>query len=227
MATSESKLWYLENVNLLKDMSKDVKHEVHEKTVMRTVNKGQFIYFPEEQSTNIYFLKKGRVMIGTYSDDGRELIKAYLQPGEMFGEMSLTGEGKRSDFAKAADNDTLICAMPLHEMQHLAQKDSSLNIRLTKFLGLRMKKLERGYESLLFKDSRTRIIDFLKEMAEESGEKVGLETRIKLNLTHSDIAKLTATSRQTVTTVLNDLKKSNLINFDRKKILIRDLRELA
>jgi CRP-like cAMP-binding protein len=96
MATSESKLWYLENVNPLKDMSKDVKHEVHEKTVMRTVNKGQFIYFPEEQSTNIYFLKKGRVMIGTYSDDGRELIKAYLQPGEMFGEMSLTGEGKRS-----------------------------------------------------------------------------------------------------------------------------------
>jgi CRP-like cAMP-binding protein len=117
--------------------------------------------------------------------------------------------------------------MPLHEMQHLAQKDSSLNIRLTKFLGLRMKKLEKRYESLLFKDSRTRIIDFLKEMAEESGEKVGLETRIKLNLTHSDIAKLTATSRQTVTTVLNDLKKNNLINFDRKKILIRDLEELA
>ncbi|MFO0506467.1 MAG: helix-turn-helix domain-containing protein, partial [Chryseotalea sp.] len=38
---------------------------------------------------------------------------------------------------------------------------------------------------------------------------------------------LTGTSRQTVTTVLNELKEKNLINFDRKKILIRDLEKLA
>lgn len=223
---SESKIWYLENINILKGMSKEMMEEVGRKTVMRTINKDQFIYFPEEPSSNIYFLKKGRVVIGSYSDDGKELIKAYLQAGEMFGEMSLTGESKRTDFAKAADDDTLICAMPLNDLEEMAERDSSLNIRLTKLIGLRLKKIERRYESLLFKDSRTRIIDFLKEMADESGDKVGFETRIKLNLTHNDIAKLTATSRQTVTTVLNDLKKKNQINFDRKKILIRDLEKL-
>lgn len=58
------------------------------------------------------------------------------------------------------------------------------------------------------------------------GKKVGQETMIPTTLTHKDIASLTGTSRQTVTTILNELKEKNLINFDRKKILIRDLDKL-
>ncbi|HEY4653495.1 MAG TPA: helix-turn-helix domain-containing protein, partial [Cyclobacteriaceae bacterium] len=46
-------------------------------------------------------------------------------------------------------------------------------------------------------------------------------------LTHKDIAALTGTSRQTVTTILNELKDRNLIYFDRRKILIRDLDRLG
>ncbi|MDH5379659.1 MAG: helix-turn-helix domain-containing protein [Cyclobacteriaceae bacterium] len=46
---------------------------------------------------------------------------------------------------------------------------------------------------------------------------------IPTKLTHKDIASLTGTSRQTVTTILNELKEKNIINFDRRKILIRDL----
>ena len=41
--------------------------------------------------------------------------------------------------------------------------------------------------------------------------------------THQEIANLTATSRQTVTTILNELRTRNLITFDRKRLLIRDL----
>ena len=73
---------------------------------------------------------------------------------------------------------------------------------------------------------RTRIIEFLKDAAAWKGEKVGFETMIQTRLTHKDIASLTGTSRQTVTTILNDLKEKNLINFNRKQILIRDLEKL-
>ena len=87
-------------------------------------------------------------------------------------------------------------------------------------------KLERKLELLVFKDARTRVIEFLKDAAAWKGKKVGFETMIPTRLTHKDIAALTGTSRQTVTTILNELKDKNLINFDRKKILIRDLAAL-
>ena len=86
--------------------------------------------------------------------------------------------------------------------------------------------MERKVESLVFKDSRTRIVEFLRDWADEKGKKIGYETMMKNYLTHKDIASLTGTSRQTVTTILNELKDKNIINFDRRRILIRDMDKL-
>jgi CRP-like cAMP-binding protein len=81
-------------------------------------------------------------------------------------------------------------------------------------------------ESLVFKDSRTRIVEFLVDLANRKGERVGFETVVRKFLTHQEIANLTATSRQTVTTVLNDLRSKELIKFDRRRLLIRDKERL-
>lgn len=97
---------------------------------------------------------------------------------------------------------------------------------MLKLVGLRLMKLERKLESLVFKDARTRVIEFLRDTASWKGKKVGFETMIPTKLTHKDIASLTGTSRQTVTTILNELKDKNLITFDRRRILIRDLDQL-
>jgi len=83
-------------------------------------------------------------------------------------------------------------------------------------------------ESLIFKDARARIIDFLKDAADRHGRRIGIdELLVKHSLTQQDIANITGTSRQTVTSVLNDLKKLNLIHFTRRSFLIRDLAKLA
>jgi len=104
--------------------------------------------------------------------------------------------------------------------------NKELSFRLLKLVGLRLMRLERKLELLVFKDARTRVVEFLKDAASWKGKKVGFETMIPTKLTHKDIAALTGTSRQTVTTILNELKEQNLIYFDRRKILIRDLANL-
>jgi len=86
--------------------------------------------------------------------------------------------------------------------------------------------LEERLESMIFKDSRTRIIDFLIKLAEKSGDRVGYEVVVRKFMTHREIANITATSRQTVTTVLNVLKSNKVITFDRHRLLIRDIEKL-
>ncbi|HEY0772380.1 MAG TPA: Crp/Fnr family transcriptional regulator, partial [Sphingobacteriaceae bacterium] len=122
--------------------------------------------------------------------------------------------------------NTTICPLTIQELQDLMFENRDLSFKILKLVGLRLIKLERKLELLVFKDARTRIIEFLKDAASWKGKKVGFETMIPTRLTHKDIASLTGTSRQTVTTILNELKDQNLINFDRKKILIRDLERL-
>jgi CRP/FNR family transcriptional regulator, cyclic AMP receptor protein len=198
-----------------------------DKHVYNYYKKDQFIYFPEEAAQDIFMIVSGRVRIGRYLEEGKEVVSAILSTGEIFGELVLAGEERRSDFAQAMDENTTICPLSITELKALMKDNRELSFSLLKLVGLRLMKVERKLELLVFRDARTRIVEFLKDAASWKGKKVGFETMIPTRLTHKDIAALTGTSRQTVTTILNELKDKNLINFDRKKILIRDLEKLA
>ncbi len=160
------------------------------------------------------------------SDPEKEVLKAILGEGEIFGEMVLTGEERRQDFAVAMDADTRTCTINIDEFKEIMNGNPSLSLEITKTIGEKLRNIERRLEALIFKDARERIIDFMKEMAEKYGKKIGFEILVKHDLTHQDIANLTATSRQTVTTVLNDLKDKDLIYMERKRFLIRDIEKL-
>jgi CRP-like cAMP-binding protein len=144
----------------------------------------------------------------------------------VFGELAMAGEERRRDFAQAVEAST-ICPLTTGELKNLMYENKELSFKILKLIGLRIMKLERKLELLVFKDARTRVIEFLKDAASWKGVRVGYETMIQTQLTHKDIASLTGTSRQTVTTILNELKEKNLINFNRKQILIRDLDKLS
>jgi CRP-like cAMP-binding protein len=219
-------LWYFESVNLFNVLCPHKTRVMGEKHEFRRYNKDQFIYIPNDEASHIYMVVEGRVKIGHYLEDGKEVVSAILTTGELFGELALAGEEKRKDFAQAMENNTTLCPLSIEELKALMKEDKELSFRLFKLVGLRLMRLERKLELLVFKDARTRIIEFLKDAASWKGKKVGYETMIPTKLTHKEIAALTGTSRQTVTTILNELKDQNLIYFDRKKILIRDLSEL-
>ena len=218
-------LWYFESVNLYNILCPHKVKTMGDKHEFKNYKRDQYIYFPEESADYIYMIARGRVKIGHYLDDGREIVKGILTTGELFGELALAGEEKRSDFAQAME-ETVICPLRIDDLKSLMREDKELSFRLLKLVGLRLMRMERKMELLVFKDARTRIVEFLKDAASWKGKKVGFETMIPTRLTHKDIAALTGTSRQTVTTILNELKDHNLINFDRKKILIRDLDKL-
>ena len=224
--SEKTKLWYLENFNLFKELKMSELMTLEKQTTMRTVKKSDYIYFPEDPSTQVFFLKEGRIKMGSYSEDGKESIRAVLQPGEIFGELSLVGEGKRNDFAQALDDNVLICSMGMKDMEIMMEQSNKLSIKVTKLIGLRLKKTETRLNDLLFKDARQRIIDFVKTLAREEGKQIGEEIMVKHPFTHQDIANLTASSRQTVTTVLNELRDKDLLYMERKKFLIRDLSKL-
>ena len=224
--SNERNIWYFEDSDLFEILCPTKTPGMEEEHVPGIYKKDEFVYFKDQSSENIYMVSNGRVKIGTHAPDGKEIVKAILTRGEIFGEMALAGELKRQDFAQAMDNDTRVCSMTISDLKNLMIDNKELSFKILKIVGFRLRKMERKIESLVFKDARTRIVEFLKEMAEEKGQKVGFEIMIKNHLTHKDIASLTGTSRQTVTTVMNELREKNLITFDRRRILIRDLDDL-
>ena len=189
--------------------------------------KSSYLYELDMESDNMYILEKGIVKIGTFASDGREVLKAVCHPLTLFGELGLVGETHRQEFAKTLQADTQVLAIPIAAFRTLMRSNHGLCLRVLDQIGNRLLQVERRMESLIFQDARSRIIQFLKESASKRGRRVGFEWLFKHSLTQQDIANITGTSRQTVTSVLNELRKENLIHFNRRSILIRDLANLA
>ncbi|MCG8332818.1 MAG: Crp/Fnr family transcriptional regulator [Chitinophagales bacterium] len=224
---AEAKFSFIDLFPLFSVLSSDDKAALADMMEYKVKPKYSFIYMPGDTSEYMYFLAKGTIKIGTHSSDGKEIIKSLIHPTAMFGELGLIGEEKRSDFAQALKEDVHLYALKVEDMKRLMRSNFDLCASIMNLFGGRLMKAENKLESLIFKDARTRIIEFIKDSVDKRGRRVGYEMLLKHSLTHQDIANITCTSRQTVTLVLNELKKSDLIYFNRGKILVRDMAKLA
>lgn len=101
-----------------------------------------------------------------------------------------------------------------------------LSIAFSRKIGQKLKKVENRLLSLLQKDVRTRLLYFFWTMLQNKKDIAANSITIPNFLTHEDIARLTATSRQTVTTLINKFTEEGLLDVDRKSITIHDIKLL-
>ncbi len=220
------RMTFAEQFPLLDVLTPEEKRRLEEVSDYKIKPKYSFIYLADEPSDTMYFLARGTVKIGTHSHDGKEIIKTLIHPKAMFGELGLIGETRRQDFAQTLKEEVHLYAVRVEDFKRLLRSNFALCDRIMSTFGDRLIRAESKLESLIFKDARTRIIEFIKDSVEKRGHKVGFEMLLKHSLTHQDIANITCTSRQTVTLVLNELRKLDLIYFNRGKILVRDIGKL-
>jgi CRP-like cAMP-binding protein len=214
-------IWCFEDVNLFHILCP---HKIRSfnKDHFDGYKKGDFIYFPEEPSKSIYMVSKGKVKILSYNQDGEEVVKAILGKGEIFGEKAVLGEEKRGDYAQACSVVTELCPMQLPDMYELMRKNEKFGLSIYKLIGFRIKKMERRLEALLFKDVRTRLTDFIRELAEEKGIKSNTEVIVPHFYTQKDFADLIGTKRETVTRLFNEFRQEGILEYSRKEIRLID-----
>ena len=218
-------MWFFENVNLYQVLCPHKLKEYQGKH-LKKYTKGDVIYVENELSQKIYLVSKGKVKVMQYNEDGDEMVKAILTKGQIFGEMALLGEQKRKDFALCISKNTDICYLDIEVMHTLMRKNNSLSLKIYKLIGLKIRRLERRLELLVFKDVKTRLLEFIKELAEEHSVEQEGTWEIPHIYTHKDIADLIGARRETVTHLLGQFKKENMISYERQKFIVKDLKYL-
>jgi len=215
--------WFFEDVNLFNLLCPHKFKAYKQDHDFNQYKKEDYIYFEEDNSNKVFLIEKGKVKIGYYTEDGEEVVKAILKRGELFGEKAILGEIKRDEFAISLDNDTSICPVGVETMHDLMRDNKSFSFRIYKLIGFRIKKLERRLELIMFKDARTRVEEFLKELATDYGyccPDTG-ETVVKHPYTQKEIATLIGTSRPTFNAIMNEFKDEDKIDFHRNEIRLK------
>lgn len=222
-----TKIDFLRKLPMFGSLNESELAQLADYTQFRTAPRYHFIFVPDETAEHLFFLVQGRVKTGTFSSEGREIIKELVAPETMFGDLALAGEEKRSEFAQSLNEGAQYLSIKLSDFKSLMDGNLPLVFACMNHISHRLQRAEERLANLVVKDARERIIEFLQNTATREGRRVGFETLVKHHLTQQEIASLTGTSRQTVTSVFNELKRSNLIYFNRNTILIRDVDKLA
>lgn len=188
--------------------------------------KNAYIYFDAHQHNKIYFVKEGFVRLGNVDDEGNELIRDILQPGDIFGQITLTPDNLNGEFAQAHKCEVALCSFTIQRFEQLLQGRPELAVVFAKKVGQRMKRIENRLLNLLQKDVRTRLLHFFWTLLDSNNMLQGNTLTLPNYFTHEDIARLTGTSRQTVTTLVNQFAAEGLLEVGRQNICIHDIKLL-
>jgi len=214
-------MWYLDNINLYDILCPPKikgyvdKHFINHK-------KNDIIYNQATPISKVYLVSKGKVKVVYYTEDGNEIIKAILTKGELFGEKALLGDHVQNEQAIALTDNTQLCPLSLDKMYELMRDNGRFSLEISKIISFRLKKTERRLERLLFKDAKTRLLEFIQDLIEEQSETTKGAVEINHFYTQNDIANLIGTTRETVTKLLNQFKQEGLLEYSRKTITIYD-----
>ena len=214
-----NKLWYLKHIRLFDGISPSEMQEMEKITRMEEVKKRQPLYLPGDPSRNVYLLKQGRVKIANTAPSGKEVTFEILEPGEIFGELDVLEDAPRSTSAEALD-DALICVIPRKDFDQYLAMHPNVTLKLTKLIGLRLKKIQSRVEDLVFRDVPARLAHLLSDLSKTEGvaDKQGI--RLKVTLTHQEMANLIGCSRETVSTTMGQFRDNGLIQMDGRTITI-------
>ncbi len=222
------KYWYLRNHQIFSQITDDKYQELCVWVGFKKAIKNEAIFFSHDTTKRLYFLKKGMLKIINLDAEGNEVTKDIIQKGDIFGEISLAGtsESNESEYAKVMSDEAVMCTFTQDNFEKVLAKYPTISLKFTKKVGDKLKTLENRYNDLIFKDVRTRVIHFLKKFVKDNGESAQGIFSARNYLTHQDIAHLTGSTRQTVTSILNQLKKENKLVYSRHEIVIPNMDDL-
>jgi CRP/FNR family transcriptional regulator len=193
----------------------------------KTAKRNEFIYIESACNRNLFFVKEGFVKIGYHDNRGAEVIKEIIGPGDIFGQITLEPKTAEGEFALAYKADVSLCMFRPAEFSALLEKKPQLAIRYSQQVGSKLGRLENRMVNLLQRDVRSRLLYFLHSLQQQFPSYLtGNHFEMPTYLTHDDIARLIASSRQTVTTLLTEFELEKLVYITRSAIKIPDVKVL-
>lgn len=179
-------------------------------STVRGYQAGELVFSPSRDSTHVYVLEDGLVRLFRLTPTGEEFTLRYVQPGELFGEMSVVSDGPREDFAQARAASRIL-HIPRAAFVATLRAHNRVLYSVAKKIAGRVIDYESRAEDLVFLDARRRLARFLLRAAKTYGQQGDEGLTVGLSLTHAEIASVIGTSRQTVSLHLGELSRAGLI----------------
>lgn len=193
----------------------------------------QHVWEPDDRSDRIYFLLQGEVVISAPDADGGEVILRSVEAGQPFGELCFCGgptKVRRTTALAAVASEAVEVKLP--GFIEYVRSDRDVLTSLLYTFCLRLGEAERLVEIFAYRQAEERLGRLLLHLAEVSRRRQGVQEdsaggRVTLPMTHDELARRAAMSRQHVTITLGRMRREGLVDYGRGRHLVVDMLRLG
>ncbi len=216
-----SNLQFLKKIPLFAYLTGDQLEKIEKVIIERRYRKGRIIFMEGEPGEAVFFVKAGRVKISKQTSDGREHILHFINPGDVFAEVVMFGDGTYPATAEVVEDSTIGLIRNV-DMERIIQENPGIALGFLKIMARRLRISQQQLIELALLDTTRRAASMLLFLASEQGTKTDQGIEIDISLTNQDLANLIGTSRETVNRILSDFRRQKAISVNRGRVTILD-----
>jgi CRP/FNR family transcriptional regulator len=198
---------------------------IAELAVPRDFEPGQVVFREGDSSDTCYIVRSGRARAVREHSDGRTITLATFGPGDIFGELAMFEDERRSATVEAIEPTTAVAVLG-PDMRRLMTEHPGIATRLVIALGRRLRESNERLSRQSFQTVQSRVAVVLRDLVQQQIAAGAAPTEVLLTATQADLAQLAGSSRESASRFLAVLERAGVISQGRGRLTVHDPRAL-
>jgi CRP/FNR family transcriptional regulator len=221
VSTSAQSIELLAQVPVFEALAPADLERVADVAVRRQFPAGQVIFRAGDASDTCYVVGQGHVRAVRENGDGRTITLAHFGPGDIFGELAMFDDERRSATVETLDDVELVAILGA-DMRRLMREHPDISSKLVIALGRRLRAANERLARQSFQTVQSRVAGVLGQLVRQAQGEGAADHDVLVTVTQADIAQLAGSSRESASRFLAVLERAGVLTQGRGRITVHD-----
>ncbi|MBX2803606.1 MAG: Crp/Fnr family transcriptional regulator [Myxococcales bacterium] len=194
------------------------------------VRRRSALWRPGDVADMLYFVRSGVVRIGMDADTAHAITLAFHGKGDVVGESgvlcAVLGAPAQRHTHAVAHEELVAYALHIDELRRILEASPAVSAELAALVADRRRRVEERLGTLPFKPVPSRVAEALIDLCGPFGVRDSRGVIVNLRLTHRELAGLVGSTRETVSAVLSELRRAEVLEIESKRVIVLDVEAL-
>jgi CRP/FNR family transcriptional regulator len=220
-ASADETAALLGRVPVFEELADDDLRRVADVTVPRRFAAGEVVFREGDDSDTCYVVNAGHARAIREHPDGRQITLATFGPGDIFGELAMFDDERRSATVEATD-DLEVLGILGGDMRRLMRRHPDMAVKLVISLGRRLRAANERLARQSFQTVQSRVAGVLAQLVDQAQTEGAADRDVAVVATQADLAKLAGSSRESASRFLAVLERAGVITQGRGRLTVHD-----
>jgi CRP/FNR family transcriptional regulator len=220
-STSGETIELLHRVPVFSTLAPDELLRVADVAVPRHFGAGEVVFREGDESSTCYVVRSGHARAIREHTDGRSITLATFGPGDIFGELAMFDNERRSATVEAAESVEAIAILAA-DMRRLLREHPDISVKLLQSLGRRLRETNERLTRQSFQTVQSRVASVLSQLVEAARAEGAGDGDILITSTQAELAQLAGSSRESASRFLAVLERAGIITQGRGKLVVHE-----